>query len=172
MNLGYVHGLWEEMRLVNGITMRAIEAIPANKLDAKPIPNMRTPKELVTHMYCMLKGVSDGMAKGEIKEWDEEGAMKPIKSADDLLRFARENWSAANKTIQGLKEAQATALVKNPWTESPFPGFACAQIMFDEHLHHRGQLYAYLRALGAEPPFMWDFENSAAEFQPRQPQKA
>ena len=38
---------------------------------------------------------------------------------------------------------------------------------FDEHLHHRGQLYAYLRAIGVVPPFIWSFDDNAPEYQPR-----
>ena len=40
-------------------------------------------------------------------------------------------------------------------------------INIDEFLHHRGQLYTYVRACGAEPPFMWGFEDNAEGFQPR-----
>jgi len=68
--------------------------------------------------------------------------------------------------VQSLTDEKITRMVKTPWGES-FPGFVCVQIIYDEHLHHRGQLYAYLRQLGIEPPFMWDFEHNAPEFQPR-----
>ena len=43
------------------------------------------------------------------------------------------------------------------------------QIIYDELLHHRGQLFAYLRAMGVEPPFMWSFEDNAVEFRPKAP---
>ena len=48
------------------------------------------------------------------------------------------------------------------------PGFAMLNLLPDEYLHHRGQLYAYLRQLGMKPPENWDFEHSAPEFQPKQ----
>ena len=28
---------------------------------------------------------------------------------------------------------------------------------YDEHWHHRGQLYSYLRLLGKEPPMLYDY---------------
>jgi uncharacterized damage-inducible protein DinB len=40
-------------------------------------------------------------------------------------------------------------------------------LMNEEFLHHRGQLYAYARALGVEPPMVWDFANNEPAFQPR-----
>ena len=37
---------WEHFRQQNGITFRLLTLIPADKLDSRPIGNMRTPKEL------------------------------------------------------------------------------------------------------------------------------
>ena len=65
-----------------------------------------------------------------------------------------------------LPSEKIEGLVKTPWNES-FPGFVYINIVYDEHLHHRGQLYAFLRQLGVEPPMMWDFEHNAPEFQRR-----
>jgi uncharacterized damage-inducible protein DinB len=42
-----------------------------------------------------------------------------------------------------------------------------ATVVYDEHIHHRGQLYVYLRSMGIEPPFIWSFEDNATEFQPK-----
>ncbi|HEX7077430.1 MAG TPA: DinB family protein [Candidatus Eisenbacteria bacterium] len=173
MNIEYVRTLWEEFRLVNGITTRVIEAIPADKIGTRPVRDMRTPTELVVHMAETMRGVVEGIVSGEIKEYESsEKALCPtIQSRDDLAKLMRDAWAKANKAIGGLRPEQATAMVKSPWGMD-FPGWVCVQIVFDEHLHHRGQLYAFLRALGVEPPFMWDFENNAAEFKPRQHQQA
>jgi uncharacterized damage-inducible protein DinB len=32
--------------------------------------------------------------------------------------------------------------------------------VYDEHLHHRGQLSVYLRLMGKELPFAYDYENN------------
>jgi len=154
--------------MANGITFRAIAAIPKDKIDAQPIKDMRTPKELVVHMYTSMRYIADGIVNGEIK-WSEEvdkETCNRIKSHDDLTRYAGESWKAADRAIQSLADGQTTAMVKTPWGQD-FPGFVCVSIIHDEHLHHRGQLYAFLRLFGVEPPFMWDFEHSAPEFQPQ-----
>jgi len=39
--------------------------------------------------------------------------------------------------------------------------------MNDEFTHHRGQLYVFTRACGAEPPFMWGYADNAPEYRPR-----
>ena len=63
MNLAYIRTLWEEMRHVTGITLRAIDAVPADKVDVRPIANMRTPKELVCHMAETMRSCAIGSCK-------------------------------------------------------------------------------------------------------------
>jgi uncharacterized damage-inducible protein DinB len=167
MNLAYVRTLWEEFRLVNGITLRVVEALPADKIDAHPVPNMRTPKELVTHMAETMRGITTGIIQGTVANYEEQEAAKvaALHTRDELVASLRDAWNDADSAIRSMSESQATANVETPWGFSP-PGWICVQIVFDEHLHHRGQLYTYLRALGVEPPFMWDFEHSAPEHRP------
>lgn len=168
MNLAYARTLWEEFRLVNGITLRVIEAIPADKIDARPIPNMRTPKELVTHMAETMRGCATGAVQGSITNFEEQEPEKAaaMKTRDDLVGALKSAWTEADQAVRSMTETQATTNVQTPWGFNP-PGWLCVQIIFDEHLHHRGQLYTYLRALGVEPPFMWDFEHSAPEHRPK-----
>jgi len=167
MNLAYIRTIWEEMRHVTGITLRAIDAVPSDKIDVRPIRDMRTPKELVCHMADTMRSCAIGATTGKVVT--DENAEKGfgITSRADLVRTMEDAWKAADAAVQSLTEAQATAAVETPWNFSP-PAWVIIQIIFDEHLHHRGQLYAFLRALGVEPPFMWDFENSAPEFRPKQ----
>jgi len=171
MNKQYVQTLWEEMRLVYGISMRVYQDIPKEKIDSHPIAGMRTPKELIAHMTSTMRSVATGTVKGQIEAYEEMEKEHVAKPYDEFMKWVGESWNVADAAIRGMTDAQATGMVKNPWT-TDFPAFACIQIIFDEHLHHRGQLYAYLRCFGVEPPFMWDFENSAKEFQPRQHQPA
>jgi len=170
-NNPYIQTLWEEMRLVYGISLRVYQAIPKEKMDSHPIPGMRTPKELIAHMTCTLRAVASGTVKGHIEDYsamEKEAVAKPY---EDFMKWNEESWKIADTAVRGMTDAQSAGMVKNPWT-TDFPALACIQIIFDEHLHHRGQLFAYLRAFGVEPPFMWDFENSAKEYQPRQHQPA
>ena len=171
MNLAYIKTLWEDLRLVNGVTLRVIEALPSDSIDTRPIRDMRTPKELVTHMAEAMRAIAVGMTKGSIEDFEkrEPEVCASLTTREDLVRAMHSAWSEANAAVQSLTEAQAAGKVETPWNFTP-PGWMCAQIIFDEHLHHRGQLYVYLRALGVEPPNMWDFGKSVPDFQPRQHQ--
>jgi len=167
MNLAYIRTLWEDQRLVTGITIRAIQAIPADKVDARPVRDMRSAKELVCHLADTVKHVATGITAGRIEPYEEGEKDPSIKTREDLVRKMQDAWKAADAAVQAITEAKATAPIETPWNFSP-PAWMCVQIIADEHLHHRGQLYAYLRTFGIEPPFLWDFENSAPEFQPKQ----
>jgi len=173
-NKAMMAGFWDHFRTVNGITMRCIEAIPADKIDANPCQDMRTAKELVTHMYAQMRYVAEGIPKGHTPyngEQDKD-AMAGIKNRDDLLRYAKESWKVADGVVKSLSDAQLQSVVKTEWGGMSFPGWVIVSIMYDEHLHHRGQLFTYLRQFGVEPPFLWDFENNAPEFRPAQTQQA
>jgi uncharacterized damage-inducible protein DinB len=166
MNKAQLGQWWDHFRTVNGITLRAIKAIPKDKIDSKPCKDMRTPKELIAHMYTSMKGVADGITKGNVvyaPGEPDKTAEAGIKSHDELVKYATESWNATDRSIRSLGDDKISGTVKTPWGE--MPGFVCVQIIYDEHLHHRGQLYAYLRQFGVEPPMMWDFEHNAPEFQ-------
>jgi uncharacterized damage-inducible protein DinB len=168
MKKDYLEKWWDHFRTVNGITLRAIKAFPADKIDAKPCKDMRTPKEVVAHMYNSMRTISDGIGKGEIQHSDEEDmkAAAGIHSHDELVRFALDSWNATDRAVRALTDEKLAGMVKTPWGHS-YPGFVLVQIVYDEHLHHRGQLYAFLRQLGVEPPSMWDFDHNEPQFQPR-----
>lgn len=161
------HAIWDMQRMRHGIGVRCIAALPAEQLDARPIPNMRTPKELVVHMYAFIRSAADGIKSGTLADVDQEAVRDTIRSRDQLIAYANDCWNHANTVLAGVTDAQLTGMVATPWGES-YPGMAIVGMVTDEYLHHRGQLYAYLRALGSEGPMNWDFEHNAPEYQPKQ----
>ena len=38
-----------------------------------------------------------------------------------------------------------------------YPAWQYFAFAYDEHWHHRGQLYTYLRLLDKEPPMLYDY---------------
>ncbi len=160
-------GWWEHFRQMNGITLRMVAALPTDKLHSHPIKGMRTPVELLVHMYGqMVRNVPAGIAKGEIAGYDEKSAVAKIKTTKDLVRFCKDCWADADTAAKSITDANLAAMVKTPWGME-MPGWACAGVITDEYSHHRGQLYAYTRLLGIEPPMMWDFEHNEAAFAPK-----
>ena len=68
--------------------------------------------------------------------------------------------------MRQIGDAELDAMVPTPWNMR-FRGRVAFQIMEDEFLHHRGQLYTFARIYGVQPPFIWGFDQNAAEFQPK-----
>src|SRR5262249_21149957 len=149
----------------HGIGLRCVQALPADKLDSHPVRDMRTPKELIVHMYGYLRVAVESVAAGTLT-WDEAADVAAIKTKDDLVAFARNCWHKADAAFAKLTDEQLAAPVKAPWGD--MRGDIMVTTIVDEFLHHRGQLYAFLRQLGVAPPVNWDYENSEPELQPKQ----
>jgi len=157
--------MWEMMRLRHGIGLRCIEAIPADQLDARPVKDMRSPKELVVHMYSFMRDATESLLSRNLTS-EETAELALIKTKQDLVKFADKCWKTANTAFEKVTDANLTGTVKAPWGE--MQAAAMIGTVQDEYLHHRGQLYAFLRQFGIEPPMNWDFEGSAPEYRPKQ----
>ena len=160
--------MWDHFRQMYGVGLRCVQAVPADKLDSKPIAGMRTPRELVVHLCgTAVKSYAESVVSGRLVPVDEKAVAATLKTRDDLVRYARACWEAADKAITRVaNDAHLQSIVRTPWGMGP-SGAMMVVMMHDEFAHHRGQLYAYLRAMGVEPPKMWDFDHNEASFAPR-----
>jgi uncharacterized damage-inducible protein DinB len=166
MNRQALDVLWEQFRLVNGVTLRALELIPEDKLGASPIPNMRSLRELVDHIYGYLRAIPESVVRGQLTAADVEPQLDRLGTRADMLAYARACFQTADESAARITDAHLARMVATHWGPS-FAGSVMISVLYDEHLHHRGQLYTYLRALGVEPPFIWGFDQNEPEFQPR-----
>jgi uncharacterized damage-inducible protein DinB len=161
--------MWDQFRQKYGVYLRAIEALPADRFHTHPVPGMRTPAELVTHISgTVVRDFAEGVAKGAITadESAEARLAAELGSKPALVAFARECFERANAAVARVGDTQLQAMVPTPWGSS-WPGAVAFQILSEEFLHHRGQLYVFLRACGTEPPFIWAFAENEPAYQPR-----
>lgn len=168
MNKKTLDALWDQIRQKYGVYLRLLEAIPDDQYQAHPIRGMRTPAELVVHASSgIVRGIAQGVAKGEIKSntAGEAADAQALRTSADAVAYARRCWKEADKAIAGVGDPQLSAKV-SAWGMS-LPGSACINILTDELVHHRGQLYVFARACGGNPPFLWSFGENAPEFAPR-----
>lgn len=168
MNKQWLDGMWDHIRQKYGIYLRVLEAIPAEQFDKQPIEGMRTPTQLVVHTSgSILRDIAEGVASGTIAadESGEDAVAATLSSKEEVLEFARTSWRRADAAIAKAGDEHLSGPVQNPWG-IPLDGVFAMVVLNDEFLHHRGQLFAYVRACGGEPPFMWGFEDNADGFQP------
>jgi len=168
MNKQSLTQAWDQVRQKYGVYLRIIEAIPEDRYHTHPIPGMRTPADLVSHVSgTIIRDIALGIAKGEITadEGKEAGIAVGFKTRQNMLNFAQQCWDQADAAVKTIGDAELNAMVPTPW-HMTFPGWVGFGIQNDEFLHHRGQLSAFVRACGGEPPFIWGFGDNAEAFRP------
>ncbi|MBT8488627.1 MAG: DinB family protein [Gemmatimonadetes bacterium] len=169
MNKQWLDGIWDHTRQKYGIYLRVLDAIPADQFHLQPVPGMRTPAQMVVHTSgSIVRDIAEGVASGAIRadEAGEDAVAGSLETKDDALAFAHECWSRADAAIAKVGDERLSGGVENPWG-IPLNGMFAMVVLNDEFLHHRGQLFAYVRACGGEPPFMWGFEDNAPGFERR-----
>lgn len=160
--------LWDQMRQKYGVYLRVLDRIPADRFHGHPVPGMRTPAEMVAHISgSIVRDITKGILSGTI-EADEAGEDEVAAGLEEkaaVLAFARDCWKEADAAAGSIGEEELGRTVGNPWGMT-LPAPVAVHILNDEFVHHRGQLYAYVRACGEEPPFIWGFEENEEAFAP------
>lgn len=135
------------------LTRRVIEAFPEKDLFTFKIGGMRTFGEMVGELLAIAGPGVIGLATNEWKALDERD--KSQESKEKLLEF----WDQATEVINEYWSKIPEERFQE--TQSAFgmyenQGYASLLYFVDNEIHHRGQGYVYLRALGIEPPAFWE----------------
>ena len=152
-------------------SLRVLDGIPADRFHDQPVPGMRTGAQMVAHTSgSIVRDVAEGVASGEIRagEANEDEVAQGLATKEQVMDYARECWRRADEAIRSVGDEELSGPVKNSWG-IPLTGTFAMVVINDEFLHHRGQLYTYVRACGGEPPFMWGFEENPEGFRPEHP---
>lgn len=146
---------WQEHRR---LTRRVIEAFPEKELFEFSIGGMRSFAGLAMEMIDIAGPGIRGLATDE---WS---------SLDKMSHYSGEDMPAAKAALLELWD-KVTEEINNYWPQISLQRFQEPVLAFgqyegtvysilfyfiDNEIHHRGQGYVYLRALGIEPPPFWD----------------
>jgi uncharacterized damage-inducible protein DinB len=129
------------------LTRRVIDAFPEDTLFTFSIGGMRTFGELSLELLTMALPMARGIATGQ---WDQSFD-RSARSKAEILRA----WDEATPQIDAVwKTIPAAKFHETTTAFGQYPGTAHDLILYviDNEIHHRGQGYVYLRALGIEPP--------------------
>jgi uncharacterized damage-inducible protein DinB len=138
-----------QIRNEHKITRRVIEAIPADQGDYKPDPKSMGSLQLAKHLASSEVFFMMGAAHGEFKR--ENAAMEDsVKTPADLSAWYEEH---SNKAVAALAAVSGADLAKNlHFAIFDLPAINYIGVMLSHSAHHRGQLSAYLRPMGAKVP--------------------
>lgn len=129
------------------LTRRVIDAFPEDQLFQFSVGSMRPFGALAMEMITMAEPMVRGIVSGE---WNTSMNRDP-RPKQDVLRL----WDESTKQIDALwpkipvERFHETLTAFGQW-----PGIVYDLLFYaiDNEIHHRGQGYVYLRALGLEPP--------------------
>jgi DinB family len=135
------------------LTRRVIEAFPEDKLFQFSVGGMRPFADMAWEFIRMAVPIVDGVKTGDWKEF--EGTKPDTKT--ELLRLWDVQTNLLNEKFPKIPPHRFSEVSKafGQWEN---PGIATIQYAVDNEIHHRGQGYVYLRALGIEPPHFWERE--------------
>ena len=142
--------LLDHWRGHRALTRRVIEAFPEDQLFTFSIGGMRPFAELA---YEFLRLSAPGLRGVVTGDWSETPERPTTKA--ELLR----QWDAATAEIDALwaqmPDSRFQETVK-AWGQWEGPAYSNILYWIDNEIHHRGQGYVYLRALGIAPPGFWE----------------
>jgi uncharacterized damage-inducible protein DinB len=154
--------------MVHGVTRRAIAALADHELEFRPKPGMRSPRELIFHIYSQEQLLAEAARQGRFTPEMASGsspedpstaqALARLRTVRDVLAYVDECHEAAERIFQSMSEEHVTRPVESPF--GTYPAWQFFAFAYDEHWHHRGQLYSYLRLLGKEPPMLYDYQSA------------
>ena len=137
-------------------TCKVLAAVKEEGRDYKPDEKSRTAWQLAVHLATGDVWFLDSIVQGKF-DWNPEGAKQAesqFKTVRDLVTFYEKAYPASLAKVKSLPAAQLTRTVDFfgmfQWPAVTFLGFAG-----NHGIHHRGQLAAYLRAMGSKVPAIY-----------------
>jgi uncharacterized damage-inducible protein DinB len=140
------------------VTRRVIEAFPENEFSRFSVGGMRPCSMLAIEMISMAAAGIRGLATRKWAMVDElahhSNAPAP-QTKVEILRL----WDEVTEQINALwPQIPEHRLEEIDTAFGQYEGRVFGMFLYwiDNEIHHRGQAYAYLRALGIEPPPFYD----------------
>lgn len=130
------------------LTRRVIEAFPEKDLFNYTIGGMRTFSQLVMEFVGMAAPTLVGVTT---RKWPEGGTTDAPATKADMLKLWDETTAEIDRLWKEIpaERFQETDKAFGQWE---MPIYGLINYLIDNEVHHRGQGYVYLRALGVEPP--------------------
>lgn len=135
------------------LTRRVIEAFPEKEFFEFSIAGMRTFAELTSELLAIAAPGMKGIVNQDVQPY-QETATKGTTKAEYLAMWDQAT-TEINEYWSQLK-VEDFSKTFNLFGQYEFPVIQNILYFIDNEVHHRGQGYVYLRALGIEPPFFWE----------------
>jgi uncharacterized damage-inducible protein DinB len=132
-------------------TLRVFGAVPAGKLDYQPDPVSMTALGLLRHITLEDERILNCTADGAFVPSPDESAACGIMTPADAIARYKEKIPALIKRVRAMSGEQLCGEI-DYLGQLQMPGIGFLLLMLKHSIHHRGQLSAYLRAMGGKVP--------------------
>jgi uncharacterized damage-inducible protein DinB len=160
VNSMYMDAVKRESRATKDV----IAAMPVDKCDYKPDPNSKTAMELARHIAateCRLLHIPI------VGEFNPSGPSPLPESAKTPVEIAAWYEQSTADTLDKLSKLTPEQLTKITDFRGllQMPAVMYLQLALHHSIHHRGQLSAYLRAMGGKIPSIYgeSYDSAAAK---------
>ena len=134
-------------------TCKVLAAVKDDNRTYRPDVKSRTAWEIAAHLATADVWFIDSIVNGKF-EWNPEGAKQAesqFKTVNDIVEFYKKTFPEKLKQLRAIPAEKLTAPL------SFFGAMEMATLNYigfanNHSVHHRGQLAAYLRALGSKVP--------------------
>jgi uncharacterized damage-inducible protein DinB len=135
------------------LTRRVIDAFPEEQLFKFSIGSMRPYGAMALELIAIAEPMVRGIVTGA---WDES-LTREVRPKQEILRLWDESTEKMNKL---WPQIPAERFQETMTAFGKYPGRVYDLLLYaiDNEVHHRGQGYVYLRALGIEPPPFYERE--------------
>jgi uncharacterized damage-inducible protein DinB len=162
----YLPDLTNEQR----ITTSVIEAIPGDKGDYRPDAVSKSALELAWHIVSTEMRFMDAVAEGAF-DFSPRPRPDSIRNSGDLTIWYTENFGQRFDKLTKLSSEQLAKVVDFRGMFQ-LPAVMYLGFVLHHTIHHRGQLSAYLRPMGAKVPSIYGESYDAAEARKAKQQSA
>ena len=137
-----------------GTAKKVIANVPEDKSDYRPDAKSMTAKELAWHIPSTEMFFLSGIAAGEFKMDGEPGMPAGVSTIADISAWYDKTIPAL---LDGVKAMSGDVLAQDLsfFGMMSMPRVSYLSLMNHHSVHHRGQLSAYLRPMGAKVPSIY-----------------
>ncbi len=134
-------------------TCQVLAAVKDDNRDYKPDPKSRTAWQLATHLATADIWFLDSIVKGAF-EWNPDAAKQAeaqFTNVNDIVEFYKKSFPEKLKALRSLPPDKLTQTISF-FGMMQLPNVQYIGFANNHSIHHRGQLAAYLRAMGSKVP--------------------
>ena len=149
-----------DLQAVNKKCVDLAEALPSDKLTWRPSPDTRSFAEVFLHVAGERYSILSLMGANPPTGFKPKEFEKSTTEKDRIVEDLNQSWDFANKTINGMSNADFAKLLPKLGPEAN-QGDVVYMLVTDAH-EHLGQLVAYARQNGIVPPWTVQMQKKKA----------